>query len=164
MQIPSYRKINMIGALLAIAAISFSFGILQGYLELDPCPLCTADRFVVIGLGLVFTLAWAHNPARIGQKAYAILNLPIVLIGIGLAVRHIWLQNLPPDQVPECGPDITYIFEVFPLLDALKMLLSGSGECAEVQWKFLGLSIPEQTLILFSIFSVLIAFQLLRKR
>lgn len=164
MQIPSYRKINLTGALLAIVAISFSFGILQRYLELDPCPLCAADRIVVITLGVVFTLAWIHNPARIGQKAYALLNLPIVLIGIGLTLRHIWLQSLPPDQVPECGPDITYLFEVFPLLDALRMLLTGSGECAEVQWKLFGLSIPEQTLILFSIFSVLIAFQLFRRR
>ncbi len=163
MYIANYRTLNGTGALIAIAAISFSLIVLQGFLELDPCPLCTVDRFVIVLIGIIFMLAWLHNPARTGQKVYATLNLPLGLSGIGLTLRHIWLQRLPPDKVPECGPDLSYMFEVFPLLDAIVMLLSGSGECAEVQWSFLGLTIPEQTLILFSLLTLLMIFQLLRR-
>ncbi len=163
MYIANYRTLNGAGVVIVIAAISFSLIVLQGILELDPCPLCTVDRFVIILIGLVFALAWLHNPARMGQKVYAALNLPLGLSGIGLTLRHIWLQQLPPDKVPECGPTLSYMFEVFPFLDAIAMLLSGSGECAEVQWKFLGLTIPEQTLILFSFLTLLMVFQLFRR-
>lgn len=164
MYIPGYQKFNGAGALLAFGAIGFSLIVLQGMLELDPCPLCTADRFVIIAIGLIFALAWLHNPARTGQKVYAALNLPLGLVGIGLTLRHIWLQHIPPNETPECGPDLSYMFEVFPLLDAIVMLLSGSGQCAEVLWTFMGLTIPEQTLILFNLFTFLMVFQLLRRR
>ena len=163
MYLTNYRTLNGAGALITIAAVSISFILLQEYLELDPCPLCTADRFVIILIGLIFVIAWLHNPARIGQKVYASLNLPLGLVGICLTLRHIWLQHLPPDKVPECGPDLSYMFEVFPLLDAIVMLLSGSGECAEIQLTFMGLTIPELTLILFSLLTLLMIFQLLRR-
>ena len=71
------------------------------------------------------------------------------LLGIAVAGRHVWLQNLPEDQVPECGPGLDYMLEAFPLSETLSMVFTGSGECAEVQWTFLGLSIPGWTLLVF---------------
>jgi disulfide bond formation protein DsbB len=41
------------------------------------------------------------------------------------------------------------MIENFPLYDALQMVLQGSGECAEVLWTFMGLSIPAWTLVAF---------------
>ena len=73
-------------------------------------------------------------------------------IGIALASRHIWLQNLPKDQVPECGPDLYYMLDTLPLFDALKKTLSGSGSCADISWTFANLTIPEQTLNFVCIF------------
>jgi len=55
---------------------------------------------------------------------------------------HFRLQNLPPDEVPSCGPGLDYMLENFPLRDALGMVFKGSGECADVVWSFLGLSMP----------------------
>ena len=67
--------------------------------------------------------------------------------GIGVAGRHVWLQNLPPDQVPSCGPGFDYIIDSFPLSEALQLIFTGSGECASVDWQFLGWSMPAWVVI-----------------
>jgi disulfide bond formation protein DsbB len=83
-----------------------------------------------------------------------------VLFGIGVASRHIWIQHLPPDQVPACGPGLDYMLDNFPMSQVLKELLHGSGECAHRGWSFLGLGIPEWSLlwyVLLGMWAVLIA-------
>jgi len=93
-------------------------------------------------------------------------SLTVLFSGLGIAVaaRHIWLQGLPPDQVPECGPDLTYMLEVFPLGDVIKRVFSGSGQCAEISWTFLGMTIPQQTLLLFIALLVMAVFAHFQQR
>ena len=122
----------------------------QYYLQLEPCPLCIMQRVVVMSIAAVLLLAALHNPGGRGIRVYGVLVMLVAAIGAAIAGRHVWLQHLPPDQVPECGPGLDYILEVFPLSEALQMVLHGSGECAEVLWRFLGLSIPGWTLVAFS--------------
>ena len=121
----------------------------QRFLGLEPCPLCVLQRLVVISLGSVLFVAAIHGPSGWGNRVYGALVVLIASLGAGIAARHVWLQSLPPDQVPECGPTLDYILEVFPLNQALQLVLRGSGECAKVEWQFLGLSIPGWTLIAF---------------
>ena len=119
----------------------------QYQLFLEPCPLCVFQRVAVVGMGLGFLLLALHNPRGWARRAYlGILGL-FTLIGIVVAGRHVWLQNLPPDEVPSCGPGLGYMLDNFPLGDALKMVFTGSGECATVDWQFLGLSMPAWVLI-----------------
>jgi len=141
----------------------FAVLFLQGYLGLDPCPLCVIDRVLVISIGSLFLLAVLHNPKRSGQRTYATLIALVAITGIGVCWRHIWLQNLPADLVPSCGPGLDYMLETLPIADTLKIIFTGSGECADTQWTFLGLSIPIQTLLVFSGFLVLSLTQWLRK-
>jgi disulfide bond formation protein DsbB len=122
----------------------------QYYLQLQPCPLCIMQRVVVMCIAAVLLVAAIHNPVGWGIRVYAVLVTLVAAIGAAIAGRHVWLQNLPLDQVPECGPGLDYILEVFPLNEALRLVLHGSGECAEVLWRFLGLSIPGWTLVAFS--------------
>ncbi|HEC12017.1 MAG TPA: disulfide bond formation protein B [Acidiferrobacteraceae bacterium] len=163
MKTPSYRLTNVLGLLACVAAILFAVLILQGTLNLEPCPLCIVDRVIIMTLALVFLVAVVHNPKRLGQRIYAGINLVLVTLGFLVGARHVWLQHLPADQVPECGPGLDYMLDVFPLSKTLKMVFSGSGECAEIQWQFLGLSIPEQTLLLFLALTALVLLQLFRK-
>ncbi len=163
MKIPSYRLTNSLGLSVCIAAMLFAVFFLQGALNLEPCPLCIVDRMIIITIALVFFAAVAHNPERFGQRIYAGINLVLVTLGFLVGVRHVWLQHLPADQVPECGPGLDYMLDVFPLSKTLKMVFSGSGECAEIQWQLLGLSIPEQTLLLFLALTALVLLQLFRK-
>jgi disulfide bond formation protein DsbB len=124
------------------------------FLMLMPCPLCIFQRIAVISLGLVFLVATIHDPAGWGRRVYAVLVLLASGAGIGVAGRHVWLQSLPPDQVPSCGPGLDYIIDAFPMADALKMVFSGSGECAEIDWQFLGLSMPAWVLISLSVIGI----------
>ncbi len=147
---PGDRALNFLGLLACIASLLFAVIYLEGVLGLDPCPLCILDRVVLGALGVVFLLALVHNPDAWGSRIYGGLASVLSLTGVGLAGRHAWLQGLPTDQVPECGPDLYFMLETLPTLEVVRQVLSTSGSCAEVQWTFAGLSIPQQTLVLFA--------------
>jgi disulfide bond formation protein DsbB len=107
------------------------------------------QRVAYLAIALIGLVAAIHNPGRLFHIIYSGLITLAALVGGGIASRQVWLQHLPPDQVPECGPGIEYMLGAFPFGEALKMILMGSGECAEVLWRFLGLSIPEWSLVCF---------------
>ncbi len=119
---------------------------LQFVEELEPCPLCISQRLAILATGIVFLLAAIQNR---GHKVYAIAGAVTALIGAGISTRHVWLQHLPPEEVPECGPGLEYVFKHFPLADTIKLMLSGTGDCAVVEGAFLGLALPAWTLIAF---------------
>ena len=123
-------------------------------LFLMPCPLCVFQRMAVIALGISFAIAALHNPSGHGRYFYTALVAVTAGAGVGVAGRHVWLQNLPADKVPSCGPGFDYIIDSFPLADALKLIFTGSGECASVDWQFLGLSMPTWVVISVSVLGV----------
>ncbi len=130
--------------------------------ELEPCPLCISQRIFILAVGLVSLLAAIHDPDSTGSKIYAGLTAFFAFAGMLISGRHVWIQNLPADQVPSCGPGISYMFKNFPLSKTIKAMLSGTGECADVLWTFLGLSIPAWTFVAFTglvIWSILICLQ-----
>jgi len=150
------------GAAVCFGSVIYAVVWLQGQLLLDPCPLCVLARVAFIAAGVVFVVAAVHGAGPFGQRVYAVAALLPLLAGIGISGRHVWLQHLPADQVPACGPDLGYIVETFPLSRALDIILRGSGSCADIQWNFLGLSIPEWTLGLFLVVTGLGLWLLLR--
>ena len=117
--------------------------------HLEPCPLCISQRVLVLAVAMVLLAASIHNPGTTGVKIYSLLGLITASLGAFVSGRHIWLQNLPAEEVPSCGPGLEYVFKHFPLNKTLELLLSGTGECAEVLWTFLGLSIPGWTFTAF---------------
>ncbi len=116
-------------------------------LLLEPCPLCIMQRIAVISLGIVFLLAALHNPGGVGRYVYAVLLGIATLGGAIVAGRHVWLQLLPADQVPACGPGLDYMLDNFPFQQVIDMVFTGSGECASSDWSLLGLSMPAWVLI-----------------
>lgn len=123
---------------------------MQYAMAMIPCALCITQRIFIILVGISALIGFFHNPAGFGQKAYAGLIVIFAVIGGSFSSRQIYLQGLPPDQVPACGPDIAYMFENFPLADAFSLLLRGDGNCSEVNWELLGLTIPGWTLVAFA--------------
>lgn len=115
----------------------------------DPCPLCIFQRVAFMALGLVFLVAALQGPRARGAMVYAVFGGLAAATGAGLAARHVWLQHLPKDQVPACGPGLSYMLEQFPVMRMLEKVLTGSGECAEAGWTFLGLTIAGWSLIWF---------------
>lgn len=148
------RRLFALGALVCTALVGAAL-YLQHVAHLEPCPLCIVQRVFVMILALVMAVGAIHNPRGGGRRVYGALVAVVALLGAAVAGRHVYLQNLPPDRVPECGPGLGYILDAFPIGEALALILGGSGECAEVQWTFLGLTIPGWTLIVFVGFAVL---------
>jgi len=123
---------------------------MEHVMGLEPCPLCWLQRFGFMGAGLVSLLAALHGPSGFGVRIYGFLLALTAGAGLGVAGRQLWLQNLPADQVPACGPSVEYMLEVLPFSDVLMTALRGTGDCAEVVWRFLGLSIPGWTAVFFT--------------
>ncbi|HUO44641.1 MAG TPA: disulfide bond formation protein B [Burkholderiales bacterium] len=150
----SRRAAYGLGALICAGLLGFAL-YLQYYEFQDPCPLCILQRTAFIALLIVFVAAALHGPGRTATYVYCSLLVLIALTGGSVAVRQVWLQHLPADRIPACGPGIEYMLDRFPLTLVLQKILRGSGECADVSWRFLGLSIAEWSLIWFVMLAAL---------
>lgn len=150
--------------LLSVVAMAFAVLFLQQNLGLAPCPLCITQRLFVVLTGLFALAAAIHNPQGWGSRLYAALCLIAATLGAAVATRHVWLQSLPEDLVPACGPGLAYMLDTFPLSETFSLIMMGDGNCADVVWTFVGLSIPQQTLALFLCLAGLSAYQLVRRR
>lgn len=135
-------------ALLCLSLLGFGY-YLQYARGLEPCPLCILQRlaYLVVAAAAVAAAVHAGTP-RLCRIYSGIISI-CALAGGGIAARQVWLQHLPPERIPECGPGLDYLLEVFPLTEVLQMVLTGSGECAEAGWRFLTLSIAEWSLLCF---------------
>lgn len=138
-------------------------------LFLDPCPLCMVQRLATILIGLGFLLAFiaaprAGQPANWWLRSALLFTLAACIFGLWAAEHHIWIQNLPPEDVPACGPSFEYMMQTLPLTDLLSIMLKGNGNCAEVNWSFIGLSMPAWVLIWFVGFTLATLFALFKTR
>ncbi len=124
---------------------------------LEPCPLCMLQRFGFMGILVVALLAILHNPGPLGRWLYALPMLASAGWGLTTAYRHVWLQSLPEDEVPDCGPGLEFMQSYgFSWAEIVTEAFTGSGQCAEIDWAFLGLSMPYWTLIWYVIAVVFI--------
>jgi protein dithiol:quinone oxidoreductase len=159
MIIPSNRQTHLL-IVTSIAGL-MGYGLYTQYVGgLEPCPLCMTQRFFYCLIGFLAFIAAVHNKARIG---YATMITLSAVGGTAAAGRQVWLQHLPPEQVPACGPSLQYMLETFPLGETLKALVTGDGNCAEVVWSFLGLSMGEWSLLWFLAFIVIGLWQAIRR-
>ncbi len=126
----------------------------QHVLYLEPCPLCIFQRLAVIAIGFICLVAMLHNPSGWGKRFYALIISATSLIGLGVALRHSYLQRFPPSEYAECGPGLEVWLETLPLTKTLEKVLQGTGDCSNVVMRFLGLSIPEWTALAFLAFAL----------
>ena len=150
----SLQRLLLAGGFVACVALMATALWLEHVEGLEPCPLCVLQRGAVIVLGVLMLAGAIHDPGTLGRRVYGVTITIAAIAGAAVAGRHVWLQSLPPGEAPECGPGLEYMLGAFPLTEVIGMVLSGSGECAEVQWTFLALSIPEWTLLMFAAFAL----------
>lgn len=151
----SFRSQFLFGFMACVALLGYAVYAQYGEL-FEPCPLCIFQRMALAAVAAFAFLGALHAPrSRAGRGVYGMLAFLAAGTGAGVAARHVWLQHLPPDQVPACGPGLAYMLESMPsYLDVFKKVLQGSGECAEVNWTFLGFSMPEWTLLCFVLLAI----------
>ena len=149
----------------AISVLAIAFAVtLEHKLGLLPCPLCMTQRGFIVLMGIFALVGAVHNPSAWGRRIYGSLCTASVVAGGAVAARHVWLQYLPEDLVPACGPSLQYMLETLPFSETLSIVLMGDGNCADVVWTLFGFSIPEQTLALFLVLTIICLWQTLRSR
>ena len=137
--------------------------VLQEVQGLEPCPMCIMQRVAFIVCGFIALAAAIHNPAVMGSRIYGLLVAAAAIAGGSVAARQSWLQHNPP-KIVDCGPDLEFMLDSFPLVQALPLIFRGTGDCSKVQWTFLGLSIAEWSLLWFALIALTGLFLLARKR
>jgi disulfide bond formation protein DsbB len=152
-----------LGLLICVALLAFAL-YLQHVEHQEPCPLCILQRGAFVGMTILFAIAALHGPRRRGAMIYTTLLVIVAGIGGAIAGRQVWLQLLPADQVPACGPGLDYLMERFPLMQAMQKVFAGSGECAEAGWRFLGLTIAGWSLVWFVVLAAFAIYVAARAR
>jgi disulfide bond formation protein DsbB len=140
------RLINFSGFLACVALLAYAY-YTQYKLGLEPCPLCIFQRIGIAALGVVFLVAGLHNPRRWGAPVYAVLIAAAALATAGVAIRHLYVQSLPPGTIPACGAPLEVLLQFTPVTEVIRKVLTGSGECSQINWRFLGLAMPAWVLI-----------------
>ncbi len=144
---PQFRTRFFLGALACAGLMGYAM-YSEIYLHQEPCNLCIFQRIAVIAMGIVFLLgALAAPKSPGGRKTWSLLALMMALGGIAVAARHLWIQSLPADQVPSCGAPLKNMLEMMSVGKAIVKVFGGSGECAQVTWRFLGLAMPGWVMI-----------------
>lgn len=153
-----FATIAIVCAVLVTTAIFY----FQEELGLDPCPMCILSRYTFIVIGAVALLAALHGPRGFALKAYGVLVAVLAAAGIGVSLRHSYLQHFPP-PLETCGADLGFLLNTNPLGQALPKIFAGTGSCSRVEWAFLGLSIPEWAGVWFLAFAIAALWVALRK-
>lgn len=140
-------------AIFALCAAFIGYALyLQEYRGLDPCPMCVLQRYAFVIIGIIALVAALHGPRGVALKVYGALVALFAAAGGGVSIRHSWLQHFPPAR-ETCGTDLEFLINTFPLSQALPKIFGGTGSCSKVDWKLLGLSIPEWALVWYIIFA-----------
>ena len=150
----SYRTFAAFGFLACAGGIAFALYLQYGR-NLEPCPMCIFQRIAMIATGVIFLIATLHGPQASGRWVYAGLATLTAAAGAGVAGRQVWLQSLPPDQVPACGPTLNYLLHMLPFSKVITTVLKGDGNCAKIEGVWLGITLPGWTLIAFIALAVL---------
>jgi len=134
----------------------------QQELGLEPCPMCILSRYTFITIAIVSLVAAIHGPRGVALKVYAVIVALLSATGVGVSIRHSYLQHFPP-KIESCGADLDFLLNTLPLAQALPRIFQGTGSCSKVDWTFLGLSIPEWALVWFLGFGVAVLWLAFRK-
>ena len=124
------RNINLLCGLICVASLLIAKFYFEDYLGLEPCYLCITQRAFIAMAGLLFFIWSIHDPKRLGARIYALLALAATSAGAYFSLKQLYLQSLPEEQVPQCGPPVDYLFETFSNFEVIAMLLRGDGNCA----------------------------------
>jgi disulfide bond formation protein DsbB len=140
------QKINLACALACAAMLGYAI-YAEKVLGLLPCPLCMFQRVCIGALGVVFLIAGLHRARYHGAIVYAGFLTVLAGAAIWVAGRHVWIQAQPPGTVPACGAPLDTMMQMFPLFEVVGRVMKGGGECGNIDWTFVGLSMPTWVLI-----------------
>lgn len=142
-----FRAQFLFGAVACAALLAYAL-FEQFQMGIEPCPKCIFQRVAFLAMGIFFLAGAIHGPRAVGRRVYAILVAIAAATGVVVAVRHLIVQFTPQDPLMGgCGPGLNYLLDSFPVAEAIKKAFMATGDCGEIGWTFLGLTMPAWTLI-----------------
>lgn len=145
----SFRAQFALGFLICAGLLGFAI-FMQLQEGLEPCPLCIFQRIAFAALGVLFLLGALHGPRGSGgRKVHGVLAFLAAAVGAGIAGRHVWVQVMPRDEMSSCGPPLSFLSEQMGPFEVFRTVLTGTGDCGNIDWRFLGLSMPMWSLVWF---------------
>ena len=160
----TFKRSNIYAALLSFLMIVAALWIQLTY-QLEPCPLCITQRIIFIVLGLLFVF-FVWLPLNFFVRIIYLIAIGITsIVGLIFSARHVLIQQKYITVPAECGIDLDYMFENFPLMEAFNLLFQGTGDCSKVDWTFYGLSLPMMAFLgyLFFLIYALVIFKKIKK-
>ncbi|WP_231495584.1 disulfide bond formation protein B [Hylemonella gracilis] len=142
------RRILFLIFLACLGLLAFGLYLQHG-VGLEPCPMCIVQRYALL-LVAIFAGSTAWLRGRTRHLVGGWLVLLSAVLGAFVAARQSWLQWHPP-EILSCGRDFYGMIEAFPLQRAVPMIFRGSGDCAAIDWTFLGLSIANWSFVCFAL-------------
>lgn len=159
----SFRSQFLLGFVICASLIAYALFV-QFRMGLQPCPFCIFQRIAFAALGVVFLLGALHNPRGAGgRKLWGLLALVAAAVGAGIAGRHTWVQLNPP-EMPMCSPSWNFLVEQNTWLGVVRKVLLATGDCADIDWQFLGLSMPMWSLAWFAILGLAALYAAFKRR
>jgi len=159
--LPISNKTLSLLVFLSCAALLATAYYFEYVLYMDPCPLCIMQRIAVLLVGLAGLAGFLFARNQIARMVSSGFMLLSALLGIGVAGRHVWIQGLPADEVPTCGPSLEYMVDTLPWAEVLTVMLRGNGNCADLQWSFIGLSMPQWMIVWFIGFAITAVYMII---
>ena len=147
----SFSKVNLFGVILSFTMIGLAL-LIQLIYKLDPCPLCITQRIIFIGIGVIFIFFIFFKHSFLIRIAHLLTLATASIAGIIFSGRHIMIQEKLITVPAECGIDLDYMFENFPLTQAMNLLFKGTGDCSNIDWSFIGITLPQYALMGYLIF------------
>lgn len=146
-----FRVQYALGALICAALVAYAYFVVEKHMGIVPCPKCMFQRGAFVAMGIFFLAGALHDPHATGRRIYALLVALCATVGAVIAVQHLWMQLTPQDPLMGgCGMDFYTLFDNrFPLAQAIQKAFMASGDCSEISWTFLGITMPGWTLICY---------------
>jgi disulfide bond formation protein DsbB len=147
--------------LLSVSALGLEIVALyfQYVMGLNPCIMCIYQRTALWGVffaGIVGSLG--NQLFIIRLLAYMIWGVSSVW-GLLIAIEHVDMQTSAFSFMYVC--EIVPNFPQWsPLHEWLPVLFEANGDCGDINWQFLGLSMPQVMIAVFAVYSAILAFLL----
>lgn len=150
--------------LACLALLGFAY-YAQFVLDLAPCPLCMLQRFGFMIMAVTALIAAIHNPTSRLRWWYALPFFGGSIWGMTTAGRHLRIQGQEPDLMGGCGADWTIMVEMeWSWAERIREAFTATGDCTEIDWSFLGLSMPGWTLIWYVVLSAFMLWALIARK
>jgi protein dithiol:quinone oxidoreductase len=147
-------------ALLFLSALALESCALYFQYEMDlrPCIMCIYQRTAIFGIMFAALLPLINNNVLARLLAYVVWAVSAVR-GLQIAMEHVEIQTSANSFFATC--EIVPNFPSWlPLHELLPAIFAATGDCGDINWSFMNMSMPQWMVVVFAFYGALLALLL----